>query len=175
MPACSTCEDTHRMPLRDGIAMCTRCPLPCRLCASHGGRGAYCEQPACSCLCHKPAGIVSPISRGFTHEVRMYVAIPRAWAHALKLASRHHYDGVCRMVGDAGVVNALYNTALFADAEDPPSPFPVSWRDLDTITKVAEQLEYHTNDHAMIAAIRRWLRESMDAIANERNRCGVSV
>jgi hypothetical protein len=52
MTVCSTCLDTHRMPLGDGIVPCTRCPSPCRDCASHNGTGAYCATTPCACGCH---------------------------------------------------------------------------------------------------------------------------
>ena len=111
---------------------------------------------------------VVPIQRGFKYEVSLYVSIPLAWATLLKAASKHHYDSKCRATGDHGVVNALYNTAV--DSEW-PSDHPVTWSDLDLTTKVAEQLEHHTSDHALIRAIRKWLRETMDAIASQRNVC----
>ena len=110
----------------------------------------------------------TPIQRGFRYEVSLYVSIPLAWSTVLKAASKQHYDSRCRAEGDHGVINALYNTAL--DSEW-PSIYPVTWSDLDITTKVAEQLEYHTTDHALIHAIRAWLRETMDTIARQRNVC----
>lgn len=112
--------------------------------------------------------MTKPIQRGFTYEVKLFVSIPKAWAELLKAASAHHYDYRCKEAGHHGVVNGLYNTAN--DGEW-PSAFPVTWSDLDLVTKIAEQLEYHTHDHALIRAIRKWLRESMDAIAEQRGRC----
>lgn len=109
-----------------------------------------------------------PIQRGFTYEVRLYVSIPLAWAALLKQSAEHHYDYKCREAGHHGVVNGLYNTAC--DGEW-PSVHPVTWSDLDLTTKVAEQLEYSTKDHALIRAIRTWLRETMNAIARQRNAC----
>ena len=110
----------------------------------------------------------TPIQRGFRYEVSLYVSIPLAWATVLKASSKHHYDLRCNEAGHHGVINGLFNTAC--DSEY-PSIYPVTWRDLDLTTKVAEQLEYHTTDHVMIRAIRAWLRETMDAIANQRNVC----
>ena len=110
----------------------------------------------------------TPIQRGFTYEVRLYVSIPLVWATVLKAASKHHYDLQCNEAGHHGVINGLFNTAC--DSEW-PSIYPVTWSDLDLTTKVAEQLEYHTTDHALIRAIRAWLRETMDAIAHQRNVC----
>jgi hypothetical protein len=109
-----------------------------------------------------------PIHRGFVYEVRLAVSIPLAWATLLKESSKHHYDYKCRATGDHGTVNGLYNSAL--DGEW-PSTVPVTWSDLDLTTKVAEQLEYHTANHALIRAIRAWLRETMDVIAHQRNVC----
>jgi len=40
------------MHYHDRIVMCTRCPTPCRSCASDSGRGAYCATVPCLCLCH---------------------------------------------------------------------------------------------------------------------------
>lgn len=111
---------------------------------------------------------VAPISRGFTYEVRLNVSIPRAWAALLKESAKHHYDYKCNEAGHHGVVNGLFNTAV--DSEW-PSTFPVSWSDLDLVTKVAEQLEYHTPDHAVIRQIRAWLRETMGAIEHQRRAC----
>ena len=109
-----------------------------------------------------------PIQRGFEYEVRLAVAIPLAWAALLKEASKHHYDYKCRATGDHGTVNGLFNTALDGEWS---STLAVTWSDLDLTTKVAEQLEYHTKDHALIGAIRTWLRATMDAIARQRNVC----
>ena len=111
---------------------------------------------------------MAPIQRGFEYEVRLAVSIPIAWATLLKEASKHHYDYKCRDTGKHGTVNGLYNTAC--DGEW-PSTVAVSWSDLDLTTKVAEQLEYHTTDHALIRAIREWLRKTMAAISHQRNAC----
>ena len=111
---------------------------------------------------------ITPIQRGFRYEVSLYVSIPLAWATVLKAASKHHYDHRCKAEGDHGVINGLFNTAC--DSEW-PSIYPVTWSDLDITTKVAEQLEYHTTDHELVRAIRAWLRETKDAIANQRNAC----
>jgi hypothetical protein len=48
---CSTCNDTHLMPLGDDEVMCTRCPRPCQKCRV-GGNGAYCSTTPCACDCH---------------------------------------------------------------------------------------------------------------------------
>jgi hypothetical protein len=50
-PACSTCNDTHRMELREREAPCTRCPVPCQACRD----GAYCATTPCACACHARA------------------------------------------------------------------------------------------------------------------------
>ena len=110
----------------------------------------------------------TPIQKGFEYEVRLAVSIPRAWATLLKESSKHHYDMRCNEAGHHGVVNGLYNTAL--DSEW-PSTYPVSWRDLDLVTKVAEQLECHTHDHEMIRAIRAWLRATKDTIEVQHELC----
>ena len=110
----------------------------------------------------------TPLQRGFRYEVSLYVSIPFAWAAVLKAVSKQHYDSRCKAEGDHGVINGLYNTAL--DSEW-PSIYPVTWSDLDIIAKVAEQLEYHTTDHALIHAIRTWLRETMATIAHQRDVC----
>lgn len=109
-----------------------------------------------------------PIQRGFKYTVGLYVSIPLAWATLLKQSAKHHYDYKCRETGDHGVVNALFNTAI--DGEY-PSSYPVTWRDLDLTTKVAEQLEYHTNDHVLIRRVRTWLRETQALIEHQHNAC----
>lgn len=48
---CSTCNDTHRMPLRDRVVQCTRCPSPCPRC--RGNNTAYCRTTPCTCRCHR--------------------------------------------------------------------------------------------------------------------------
>jgi hypothetical protein len=111
---------------------------------------------------------VQPIGRGFEYEVRLAVSIPLAWAALLKEASKHHYDYKCRATGDHGTVNGLFNTACDGEWA---STLAVSWSDLDLTTKVAEQLEYHTTDHAMIREIRAWLRTTKDAITSQYNLC----
>jgi hypothetical protein len=109
-----------------------------------------------------------PIRRGFEYEVRLAVSIPIAWADLLKQAAQHHYDYKCRETGDRGVVNGLYNTAL----DGPwPSTIAVSWRDLDLVAKVAEQLQHHTKDHLLVLAIRAWLQDSKDAINEQLDLC----
>lgn len=109
-----------------------------------------------------------PIQKGFEYEVRLAVSVPLAWATLLKTASKHHYDMRCNEAGHHGVVNGLFNTA--SDSEW-PSTYAVTWRDLDLVTKVAEQLEHHTHDHALIAAIRTWLRATKDAIEAQHQLC----
>ena len=110
----------------------------------------------------------APIQYGFEYEVSFTVSIPLAWAELLKQAAKHHYDSKCRESGDHGVINGLYNTAC--DSEW-PGTYPVSWRNLDLVTKVAEQLEYHTHDHALIRAIRAWLHVTKDAIEAQHKLC----
>lgn len=53
---CSTCNDTHRMTLRDQVVACTRCPLPCRACAGTAG-SAFCRNTPCPCGCHAPNAV----------------------------------------------------------------------------------------------------------------------
>ena len=110
-----------------------------------------------------------PIQHGFEYEVKLAVSIPIAWATLLKQAAQHHYDYRCREAGDRGVVNGLYNTAV--DGPLSPSTRAVSWSDLDLVSKVAEQLEHHTRDLALVRAIRGWLRETMGAIERQRRAC----
>ena len=111
---------------------------------------------------------IAPISLGFEYEVRIAVKIPLAWAELLKLAAKHHYDYKCRESGERGVVNALYNTAQGGTFE---SSHAVSWSDLDLVTKVAEQLRHHTEDHALIIKINKWLHETLVAISRQREIC----
>jgi hypothetical protein len=73
---------------------------------------------------------------GFEYQVRIAVSLPRAWTTLLKQIAARHYDYQCRESGDHGVINGLHNTACDGDF---PSSSPVSWRDLDLITKVMEQ------------------------------------
>lgn len=115
-----------------------------------------------------PIQLTAPIQRGFEYEVRLAVSIPLAWASLLKECSKHHYDYKCRATGDHGTVNGLYNTALDGGW---PSTLAVTWSDLDLTTKVAEQLERHTIDHAMIREIRAWLFDTMATISRQRSVC----
>lgn len=48
---CDTCQDTHRMTLRDQVVACTRCPVPCSSCRG-GYSSAYCGDTPCRCACH---------------------------------------------------------------------------------------------------------------------------
>jgi hypothetical protein len=109
-----------------------------------------------------------PIQRGFEYEVKLAVSIPIAWAQLLKDAAKHHYDHRCNEAGHHGVVNGLFNTSQGGPLE---STLPVTWRDLDLVTKVAEQLEYHTSDHAIIRSIRSWLRQTKDTIEKQHQAC----
>lgn len=56
-PVCTHCDDTHLFPV-SGF-MCTYCPVPCRSCATSGGRGAFCATTPCPCACHgaRPAEV----------------------------------------------------------------------------------------------------------------------
>jgi hypothetical protein len=112
--------------------------------------------------------VTAPIQLGFEYEVRLCVSIPLAWSSLLKLCAEHHYDYKCREAGKQGVVNALHNTALNGES---PSHHPVSWRDLDLVSKVAEQIHHHTKDHVQILAIRGWLNTTMNAIVQRRRTC----
>src|SRR5574341_1479416 len=75
------------------------------------------------------------------------------------------------VVKDQAVLAVEAIEGTVAQDSEWPSVYPVTWSDLDLTTKVAEQLEYHTQDHTLIRAIRSWLRETMDAIAHQRNAC----
>lgn len=110
----------------------------------------------------------APLQYGFEYEVRLAVSIPLAWAELLKQCAKHHYDYKCRETGDRGVVNGLYNTAQGGPLE---STYAVSWRDLDLVSKVAEQLHYHTKDHMLVLRIRAWLQDTMAAIEKQRQLC----
>jgi hypothetical protein len=110
----------------------------------------------------------TPIQRGFEYEVRLAVSIPLTWAKLLKQASEHHYDARCREIGKQGVINALYNTAL--DGEW-PSTHPVSFSDLNIVSKVAEQLHYHTDDRMLALTIRAWLQDTMETIEKQWAMC----
>lgn len=109
-----------------------------------------------------------PQHHGFEYEVKLAISIPLAWAQLLKEASKHHYDYKCREIGECGVVNALYNSAYNGEW---PSTYPVSFRDLDIIAKVAEQLHHHTKDPRLVLAIHVWLHDTMEALAKQRKVC----
>jgi hypothetical protein len=51
-PVCSTCKDTHSMPLNGTEVMCTRCPVPCERCRRQDPQGPYCATTPCACGCH---------------------------------------------------------------------------------------------------------------------------
>lgn len=51
-PACSVCNDTHVMQVRERGVPCTACPVPCENCRANGS-GAYCREPSCDCGCHE--------------------------------------------------------------------------------------------------------------------------
>lgn len=51
-PVCSTCNDTHAMPLNGTEVMCTRCPVPCETCRQQTPQGPYCAVTPCACRCH---------------------------------------------------------------------------------------------------------------------------
>lgn len=109
-----------------------------------------------------------PQQYGFEYEVRLAVSIPIAWAELLKETAKHHYDYKCREAGECGVINGLYNTAYDGKYA---STYAVSWRNLDLITKVCEQLPWHTKDGMLILTIRAWLQDAMEAISKQREAC----
>ena len=128
-----------------------------------------------------------PLQYGFEYEVRIAVSIPVAWAELLKEAAKHHYDYKCRESGERGVVNALYNTAQggpfmrmrqedrAADETDEDLlvgiHHPVSFSDLNLVSKVAEQLRYHTEDHTLALTICAWMFDTMEALSKQRALC----
>lgn len=98
-----------------------------------------------------------PVCKGFEYRVRLVVSIPLAWAEFLRVVALQHYDTWCRESAKAGVVNALRNTAC--DSEF-PSSYPVSWRDLDLLTKIMEQSRYHADSvqkRELIGRIEAWI------------------
>lgn len=109
-----------------------------------------------------------PLQFGFEYEVKLAVSLPLAWATLLKEASKHHYDARCREIGERGVVNGLYNTAQGGPLE---SNYAVSFSDLNIVSKVAEQLHYHTKDGLLVLAIRAWLHDTMEALSKQRELC----
>jgi hypothetical protein len=129
----------------------------------------------------------APLQFGFEYEVKLAVSIPLAWAELLKEAAKHHYDYKCRESGERGVVNALYNTAQggpfmrmrqedrAADETDEDLlvgiNHPVSFSDLDLVSKVAEQLRYHSKDGLLVLAIHAWLQDTMEALSKQRALC----
>ena len=98
---------------------------------------------------------------GFEYRVRIAVSIPRAWAEFLRIVALHHYDYRCRESANAGVVNALCNTAR--DAEF-PSTHPIDWRDLDLLSKIMEQARHHDAPE-LAAVIDGWIRRTKTQIA----------
>ena len=109
-----------------------------------------------------------PVQFGFEYTVRLAVSIPLAWATLLKEASKHHYDYKCRESGECGVVNGLYNTSQGGPLQ---SNYPVSFSDLDLVSKVAEQLHWHSKDGLLMLAIRAWLQDTMEALSKQRELC----
>ena len=102
----------------------------------------------------------APVYSGFEYRVRLAVSIPTAWAEFLRTVAQHHYDGLCREVAKAGVVNALCNTAC--DGEF-PSNYPVDWRDLDLLAKIMEQARYHADSDELVECMRSidaWIRQA---------------
>lgn len=98
-----------------------------------------------------------PKTIGFEYVVRLAVSLPRAWTSLLKRVAAGHYDYKCREAGTCGVINGLHNTTC---DDEFPSNHPVSWSDLDLITKVMEQVRYHIEgdlDVVTAAAIQQWL------------------
>jgi len=120
--------------------------------------------------------VAAPLARSFDYTVRLEVAIPLAWAQALKTVGEHHYDYKCREVSKCGVVNGLLNTALFnedpevvEDVSSRPSTHPISRGDCDIMLKIMEQAHCHAwsaspIDPATIGSICAWLRRTMDQI-----------
>ena len=111
---------------------------------------------------------VMPTQHGFEYTVWLAVSIPLAWAKLLKQAAEHHYDYKCRETGKQGVVNALFNTAF--DGEW-PSTCAVRFSDLNLVSKVAEQLHHHTQDHLLTRTIRAWLQDTMEALCKQHKAC----
>jgi hypothetical protein len=110
----------------------------------------------------------APMQYGFEYEVKLAVSIPIAWATLLKETAKHHYDSKCRESGERGVVNALYNTAYDGAY---PSNHPVSFSALNLVSKIAEQIHYHTKDQLLGLTIRAWLQDTLEALAKQRELC----
>ena len=107
-----------------------------------------------------------PWTFSFEYEVRLGVSLPLAWTTLLKEVAAHHYDYKCRQAGKEGVINGLHNTAC--DGEF-PSNCPVSWRDLDLITKVMEQAHYLPDSAQLAASINQWLDVIKEKIEDRHN------
>lgn len=113
MPVCSTCEDTHLMPLgEDRQVMCTRCPVPCRKCATDNGVGAYCSTTPCGCGCHKNKG-ASSVGRSDADatiealnaqldEAHRDTASLLLWKQSIMVRDRALNEGIAIIVADLG-------------------------------------------------------------------------
>lgn len=101
----------------------------------------------------------SPVYQGFEYRVRLAVSIPQAWAEFLREVALCHYDGWCRESARSGIVNGLRNTACDSEFS---SSFPVSWRDMDHLTKVMEQARYYADSEQQqcyVTEINTWIRQ----------------
>lgn len=114
--------------------------------------------------------VAAAITKDFEYTVRLNVAIPLAWAQALKTLGTQHYDLKCKEMAKCGVVNGLYNIAKFN--EDPkfkedsaswPATHPVTWGDCDGMLKILEMSD-HDGIDVLIENIRGWLCQTMNQI-----------
>lgn len=82
---------------------------------------------------------MSPKIGAFDYSVRVEISIPLSWAKILKTSAAHHYDYKCREAGESGVINGLYNVAMWNnDPATKTTNHVVGWRECDTMQKVME-------------------------------------
>lgn len=115
--------------------------------------------------------VAAPVARDFEYKVRLNVAIPLAWAKVLKTVGANHYDYKCQEAAQRGVVNALYNVAVWneepVDKDGPrwPSTHPVEWADCDCMMKILELGTFYGFNPGALCSILVWLRLTMDRLS----------
>ena len=87
-------------------------------------------------------------------------------ARVLKELSEQHYDMKCRLAGERGFINGIYNTRVVF-AEEAPVPWRCSQDDIDTMLKLLEQRAWLKDPLRQVAVrLNQDLREAFDELSN---------
>lgn len=76
---------------------------------------------------------------GYKYDVSVMVTFTPDEVKAMTRLSQEHYDGLCRSTSKpGGFLYGLMNHVVWCDASTAITAYPLSWRQVDTLTKILE-------------------------------------